>query len=209
MAETESQEINGGIPDDLFLKSHYVGEISGLSKKTELHVVLNKLHIHFIDTVNPYLCFQADVIGDSLFFTIQTKGYLGDPGLKHPDLYASKLAHKALEYFQRQGTPIREVVTDWSDTPGRDENYLSYLDNLKKNGVSNPEKASFKRQKAAAEETWSGKMIMSLGFEDISEISKFGNDIQVHFVRKEKKTRKNVFFLQDIVRKISRMRRNQ
>ncbi|MFA6005509.1 MAG: hypothetical protein WC775_03405 [Patescibacteria group bacterium] len=165
---------HGGLPNfDQITKGH--GLVEGLSGKSVFRYQITDRAISVVDTAQGDLMFQAMVsnfISNTIRYNIRTKGYLGNPDQKHPDLFGMKLAVAAYQFFWSQGIQIDDFLAVWAygESPENLDAYSRKFERLQpyyRHGFVTAEE----REQIAIRNTFSYRLAVNLGFPQISGVS--------------------------------------
>ena len=89
-------------------------------------------------------------------------------GTRHPDIYPAKLIEHSLGYFESQGHEVVVFEATWAETSRRDlsRNWAEFNDAISQS--VGPVTDDIK--KAAAVETWTGRLVQRLGFTEVDSV---------------------------------------
>ncbi len=159
MIETEAPK-SLGIADSILESIGQADFISRSGQKMRYVNSENEISIYTYDADITKLSIQIDSDG-FIHFDVYTKGYKGDPNLKHPDFFAKEFMQKAIAIFRKRGYRIRGFKSTWLNFGNfTSDNTLAYLSN-KQAGMPAAE---------AALNTWSGKLAKSFGFKKVTQV---------------------------------------
>ena len=107
---------------------------------------------------------------NTVFFSVANRDPRSvTPDERHPDIYPTKLALRALRHFQSVG-PVTGMRTSWRASrhgvSGMDDSWTTYHQNLAQLDTA-PKLSDFDKRLEAARGTWSARLAKQLGFEHL------------------------------------------
>lgn len=179
-----------GVPKKIFQRGYddtFIGTISHeyrlVAKATQTkHSILE-------EEADQLHCTAFVVPPNTLIFSYQTKGFLGEKGDRHPDMFAADLATAQYKYLLDQGNTIERFQAQWKAEGTMSENYEDFLNYYREQIGSVPRTSDLTGSPIATEAAWqtmSGRLARKLGFGQITSILFDPNDsIYVSFKKTE------------------------
>lgn len=181
----------GGVPESIFASGKERGQDikgkSGRSLKALFFPDEGEVTIKPQDDDKAVFSIKVDDDG-RLSMDINNRGADGKP---HPDIYPAALVKRSIQFFGDQGREVRTMLGTWDRPTGTEPsvNYDEYVTNLSALGKQ-PEDITEADKKAAAKNTWTGRLAESLGYTEVRSIHdnpderrKGRTDIIVQFVK--------------------------
>lgn len=160
-------ELNG-INPQVFTENE-ISQTKGLNSGRDLITNIQPDLISITDAKDDRLQFEAKVRKETLVVTVKTRGYEGDPDKKHPDLFASQLVKKSLQFFELKGHSIAKWKDIWSKSGDLSDNWDQFEAYLQSHRVAGQE-ITQQQLRDAAQHTWTGHLAQELGFSQVESL---------------------------------------